>query len=99
MAKKKLNKKSKKKVGLSCPYCGCTTLSKPDTKVKRFPKTHLFKFACGFAYLYNAKTDDIFTDVDWYCTKTMEPDNKDINWKRMKKSSAVYLRRNKKCGK
>lgn len=82
--------KNKKKHGLDiqCPFCGTKVLVHPKnqyvkkdgevigTKVKRFPKTHMIKFDCGFAFLYNTKTNNIFTDIDWSCTKNTVCENK-----------------------
>ena len=66
MAKKKNNKKHG--LDIECPFCHTNTLvNTKNTKVKRFPKTHMIKFSCGFAFLYNTKTENIFTDVDWKC--------------------------------
>lgn len=59
--------KKKSDIIIKCPFCGCRVLMKPDLKVKRFPKTHFFKFACGFAWLYNKKTEKVFVDIDWRC--------------------------------
>jgi hypothetical protein len=73
----KNNKKEKKNNEyevLKCPDCGCEKLVKKSTKIYRFPKTHLFKFECGFAYLYNAKTEHIYLDVDWKCRNTHNSD-------------------------
>lgn len=61
-SKKKVNKNT-----LICPFCGCTHLETSNTKVKRFPKTHLFKFSCGYGFLYNKKTNTVFHDIDWMC--------------------------------
>lgn len=73
MSKKVKEKKSKKHVcNLVCPFCGCKVLLNENTKVKRFPKVHLFKFDCGFAFLYNDDKKSIFTDVDWACMKKSE---------------------------
>lgn len=63
MATKKKESKNK----LVCPFCGCTHLESSNTKVKRFPKTHLFKFSCGYGFLYNKKSNVVFHDIDWMC--------------------------------
>ena len=77
-----MSRKKDKKAVLRCPVCGCKIIIKPDLKVKRFPKTHFFKFSCGFAWLYNKKTEKVFVDVDWRCSKTKDniykPDEKEL---------------------
>lgn len=57
------------KVDLKCPYCGCKLKEKDNQKVRRFPKTRMIKFKCGFAFLYNTKNEAVFFDVDWSCNK------------------------------
>ncbi len=70
MKNKKLTiKKKENDIVLKCPICGCTEILKPNNKVKGFPKTHLIQFTCGFAYLYNGKTEQIFSDISWNCSK------------------------------
>lgn len=63
-----------KNITLECPLCGCTETigkgKKGKFKVKRFPKTHFIRFACGFAFLYNDKNNKIFIDSDWACNKS-----------------------------
>lgn len=60
-------KKKAKVVNNMCPCCGKGKLITTDSKVKRFPKTHMFKFDCGYAFLYNKETGKVFNDVDWAC--------------------------------
>lgn len=78
MSKQKKSKKKKKQKLLKqmriptegilkCPACQCNKLVRHKSKVHRFPKIHLIKFECGFAYLYNTKTEEFFHDIDWMC--------------------------------
>ena len=88
--------KKKNKI-IKCPFCGCKVLMKPDLKVKRFPKTHFFKFTCGFAWLYNRKTEKVFVDIDWRCQKTNSEQK--VNEKELIRISKRFFRLTENSGK